>query len=145
MAAGACLARRTGGRTGSQVAASGLGVFLEHTAPVALQAWLAEHLSAMSGPAGRADPPSSRPAKPTSCTSGRPSGICWLISQSDSMISSCAFQTGASALVVLSSHFNIRRLSFFDLHSVVHVDKNGFLWHGDTDTNTDSRVLSSQC
>lgn len=63
MAAGARLARRAGGRTESQVAASGLGVFLEHTPPVALQAWLAEHLSAMSRPAGRADSPSSRPAK----------------------------------------------------------------------------------
>lgn len=52
MAAGAWLARRTG----SQVAASGLGFFLERAPPVALQAWLAEHLSAMSGPAGRADP-----------------------------------------------------------------------------------------
>lgn len=97
MAAGACLARRTGGRMGSQVAASGLGIFLEHTPPVALQAWLAEHLSAMSRPAGRADSPSSRPAKWTSCTSGRPSGICWLIFQSDSMITSCVFQNGACA------------------------------------------------
>lgn len=46
---------------GSQVAASGLGVFLEHTPPAAPRAWLAEHLSAMSRPAGRAD--SSRAAK----------------------------------------------------------------------------------
>lgn len=40
---------------GHQVVASGLRVFLEHTLPVALQAWLAEHLSVMCRPAGRAD------------------------------------------------------------------------------------------
>lgn len=82
-----CDGHWSGRRVGHQVVASGLRVFLEHTLPVALQAWLAEHLSAMCRPAGRADPQSNHPAKGTSRASECPSGICWVISQSDSFSS----------------------------------------------------------
>lgn len=79
MATGACPVLRSGRRVGHQIAASGLRVFLEHALPVALQAWLAEHLSAMCRAAGWADPQPSRAAKWVSCTNGRPSGISGLI------------------------------------------------------------------
>lgn len=66
-----------GGRVGRRIAASGPRVFLEHALPVALQAWRAEHLSAMCRAAGRADP---QAAEATSCTGECPSGIWGLIS-----------------------------------------------------------------
>lgn len=47
MAIGACPVYWCSTRMEHQVAASGLRVFLEHTVPVALQAWLTEHLSVM--------------------------------------------------------------------------------------------------
>lgn len=80
MATGACPVYWCSRSAGHQVAASGLGVFLEHTVPVALQAWLAEHLSAMCGPTDWADPQPEQSAKWTSYTHGCPSGICGLMS-----------------------------------------------------------------
>lgn len=96
MAIGACSVCRCSRRVGHQVAASGLRVFLEHTVPVALQAWLAEHLSVMCRPTGWADPQRKQPAKWTSYAHECPSGICGLmslLSQSDSFLAKFFFQS----------------------------------------------------